>query len=473
MKSVCATIGLLAVCAAGAVAQMPAPMPAPVPAPPSFPLVVPPPTSSPATHDSSPFEGPTSGSTTLRVPRSFSAPYNSPYAATEGYVDPRGLSRLGGAPGGCATCSPGGGCFVCGPAGKIWGEIDYILWQASGDAVPALVTTSPTGTAVGAAGVLGSTGTRVLAGSSKFSDDLRSGLRYNVGVWLNPEQTIGVQTGGFFLQDGSSSAAFSSAGDPILARPFTNALNGAASSQLIAYPGVVGGAIGVDHSNRIYGFDAALRGNMCCTATWRLDALLGYRFLRIEDNLDINETLTAGAGAPANIGVPVGTNVSVADRFQTSNTFNGVQAGVTGEWRFADHWFISGTGKASFGWMNQVININGATAILVPGGASTQYVGGLLALSSNMGRSSQTDAVIIPELNVNLGYQLTSNIRLRAGYSFLYVSSVTRPGSVMDTTVNPALIPPATGATPARPTTLADHNDLFLQGINAGIEVRY
>lgn len=457
---------MTALAAGQAAAQTPAPAPPPVP------LAAPPATTA---EPAIPIYERTTAMPAMRVPSSFVNSYANTNGTT-GYVNPGDLRRGGPicGPQGCSQEAGCNACGVCGPAGRIWGEFDYIYWIASGDRVPALVTASPAGTPVGQAGVIGSPGATVLVGNSPLGDDARSGLRYNVGVWLNEEQTFGLQTGGFFLSDVSTSTALSSNGDLILSRPFQNALNGLQASQLVAFPGTLAGSVGVDHQNSVNGFDVALRGNMCCGPRYRLDALLGYRYLRIEDDLTINENLVAGVNAPANLGVVTGTNIRVNDSFATSNSFNGVQVGMAGEFRFAERWYLSGVTKASLGWINQSADILGATSVAVPGQAVVQNTGGLLALSSNIGHSSQTQAIIIPELNLNLGFQVTQNVRLRAGYSFLYVSSVVRPGTVIDTTVNPGLIPPPVGSgLPARPAPLFDRTDFILHGINAGLEVRF
>lgn len=481
---------LSALAASEAAAQIQAPTPPPVQ---TFPLNVPAPQYTPPNNQPSTalpqYNGAQPYSETmpplepaippLRIPQSFSAPYAAPVPTTcTTYPGAHGQFHAScGAPGdcraGCSSCG-GDGCGVCGPQGRIWGEFDYILWSARGDKAPPLVTTSPAGTASASAGVLGTPGAGILAGGAGLGDEFRSGIRVNIGGWLNDSQTFGVQVGGFTIADANTSAAFSSTGDPILARPFVNAITGLPASQLVALPGILAGGVGVDHSSSIYGFDAALRGNMCCSSCYRLDALLGYRYFHLEEGLTVSENLTAGAAAPAALGVAAGTNIRVVDAFSTSNTFNGVQAGFTGEYRFWDRLFFSGTGKASFGWIDQTSNIFGATTVTLPGATPTTAAGGLLALSSNIGSRSRSEAVIVPELNLNLGMQVTQNVRLRAGYNFLYVSSVVRPGNVIDTTVNPGLIPPPTGSPlPARPAVQPRLDDFFLHGINAGVEVRF
>lgn len=471
MKATPATLAVALCMAAQAAGQTPAPDFVP-----QFPIGVPavvdslpPPAVATVAVDSVPTSFPV---VPYQMPRGFSSPYavsngTPPYMNSS---NPR-LFESRRDSGGCASGMCGtNGCAVCGPAGRVWAEVDFLLWRASGDPLPALATTSPLGTAPAAAGVLGVPGTTLLAGRTNVNDDLRSGIRYAVGAWLNPEQTLGLQVGGFNIEDVSDSTVFSAAGGGIIARPFFNVLTGAETSNLVAFPGVSVGSIGIDGYNRVYGFDAAVRGNMCCAPCWRLDALLGYRHLRIEDGLTVTDVRTAGPLGPA----PVGTTFAISDRFETSNTFNGVQAGVAGEWRFAPRWFVNGSAKASFGWVDQVVDVGGLTVRSSPGLNPALFSGGLLALSSNIGRTSTTDAIIVPELNVNLGYDVNSIIRLRAGYSFLYLNSVARPGAVIDTTINPNLIPPAAGATaPARPTVLADRDDFFLHGVNAGVELRY
>lgn len=406
----------------------------------------------------------------LRVPASFSALYNSSFSTP--YYAPANRPNMNpyqcGSPG-CDACAP---CAVCGPCGRIWGDVEYIYWRARADHLPPIVTTSPPGTPPNQAGVLGLPGTREVLGGP-VGDDWRHGLRGALGVWFNEAQTVGVQVGAFVVSDVDATARVESIGSPILARPFTSALTGAPLSQLIAVPGLLGGSLGLNHSSSVNGFDAAFRGNLCCGQCYRIDALLGYRSLRLDDDLAISETLTTGPSSPALLGVPAGASVTSRDRFTTTNAFNGIQLGVAGEVRFLTVLFVSGSAKASLGWLDQGIDITGDTLATIPGQAPVQNIGGLYALSSNIGHFERTDAVIIPEATLNLGVQISRNLRLKAGYNFLYCNSVIRPGTVIDTTINPALIPPATATTPARPAVRTDATEYYLHGLNAGLELRF
>ena len=66
-----------------------------------------------------------------------------------------------------------------------WVALDYLFWWTRGMSLPPLVTTSPAGTPLPDAGVLGEPATTVLFGDEQVSDELRSGFRFETGIWLD------------------------------------------------------------------------------------------------------------------------------------------------------------------------------------------------------------------------------------------------------------------------------------------------
>jgi hypothetical protein len=102
-------------------------------------------------------------------------------------------------------------------------------------------------------------------------------------------------------------------------------------------------------------------------------------------------------------------------------------------------------------------------------------LGGLLALSSNIGRFSKDRAEVIPEFGGRVGYQVTPHLRVFAGYSLLYWGEVVRAGNEVDQVVNPNLLPgsrtPTTG--PPRPLPLLTGSSFWAQGIELGLELRF
>jgi hypothetical protein len=372
-----------------------------------------------------------------------------------------------------------GESFETGPARSrraIWGSVDYIFWIGKGDTPPPLVTTSPAGTSLATAGVLPAATT--LFGSTPLNDQARSGVKFELGCWLDENRTFGLQVGGFLIGDSSEGATFASNGNMILARPFISTTTGPAS-QLVSFTdqfgNVVSGSVAPIEKTSVDGFDIAFRSLGCCGPCWRFDAIIGYRYLNLTDRLGITQNLVVGPRG-AVVGAPPGAIVTSTDEFDAYNTFHGAEVGVTGEYRFLERWSIEGTVKASAGYLNERSNISGFT-VTNNAGVTNLVPGGLLALpGTNIGRTVRSEGQLVPELNLNLAYEVTDRIRFHVGYSFLYLDNVFRASDRIDTTINPAFVPnnPAPGSTtPARPLPSDLRTEYYLHGFNAGLEFRF
>jgi hypothetical protein len=360
---------------------------------------------------------------------------------------------------------------VCGPAGRFWVGAEYLRWRVRGDSLPPLLTTSPAGTVRADAGVLSTPGTVTLFGDSKVNDDWRSGGRVWAGFWLDDEQRWGVEANFFKLEDAAERFDASSNGNPILARPFFNALTNRPDAELIAFPGAATGQFSAAETSTLLGAGVWLRRNVCCGDCYRLDALVGYRYLRLRDRLGIGENLVSTDATSTT--VPVGTRLAVADQFDTANDFHGVDLGLTGEIR-RGHWVLEGLAKVALGTTGSELNVNGFTTVGVPGFAPVTQSGGLLALSSNSGRFSANRFGVVPEVGVKVGYQVTPHLRASVGYDFLFWNDVIRAGSQIDTVVNPNLLPPAMPGGPSRPAPrFGDTVDLWVHGVSFGLEFRF
>jgi hypothetical protein len=361
---------------------------------------------------------------------------------------------------------------------RFWAELDYLLWWMRGDSLPPLVTTSPPGTPRSQAGVLGAPGTTVLFGGERDNGELRSGGAVTFGYWFNDCQTCGIQFSFFMLASESEQFSGICNGPMILARPFINANTGQPQSQLICFPGLVSGQVNAsDTSTGLLGAGAWFRSNLCqnpCGCNpYRLDALIGYRYLRLTDDLSITEDLMSTNPNNPNF-VPVGTTLNVNDRFRTQNNFSGLDLGLAGE-TYRGRWVLGGFVSVALGVNFEEVDINGSTRIAVPGAAPTTSPGGLLALQSNLGQHDRDRFAVVPQIGVNLGYQLTPRVRLQAGYSFLYWSEVVRPGYQIDQRVNTNLLPPVvtpvTG--PLQPAANIQGTPFWAQGFNFGVQVRF
>jgi hypothetical protein len=367
----------------------------------------------------------------------------------------------------------------CDQSGRFWVTGEYLYWHADGFNVPPLITTSPPGTPQSSAGVLGAPGTAVVLGGERLNDEWFTGLRFGAGVWLDECQKCGIEGNYFFLFDDTQMDRVSSTGTPILARPFFNVALGRPDAELIAFPGLSVGSAAVQSSFAMQGGEVNLRHNLCrshadscdcsCgpTVGWRVDALLGYRYLRLHEDLAIVENLTAGPNAT----VP-GANFLLGDFFRTENRFNGGQFGLSGQ-VCRGRLSMDVTGTLAIGATHEVVSIAGVTTTTAPGMPAVTQPGGLLALGTNSGRFVHDEIALVPQLGIRFGYQLWGGLRTFVGYDLLYWSRVVRPGDQIDLAVNPTQLPPGTLAGVARPIPTGRDTDILLQGLTSGIEWRW
>jgi cobyric acid synthase len=152
-----------------------------------------------------------------------------------------------------------------------------------------------------------------------------------------------------------------------------------------------------------------------------------------------------------------------------------VQSGLASDFRRGG-WFASLVGKLALGGMDQRLNIQGYTVQAVPGSPLVVAPGGVLAQRTNIGQFSHGEFVVIPEFTLNAGYELNAHVRAFVGYNFLLVSSVVRPGDQVDAVDGRQIrnlnrFDPT--AVARRPAVFFKGTDLWAQGLNFGLEIRY
>ncbi len=386
---------------------------------------------------------------------------------------------------GCAVFTPceSACCVPCGPPGRLWVNADFLFWAVQGSSIPPLVTTSPAGTPRTQAGVLGGPGTTVVFGDQRINNDFRPGFEVQGGLWLDECNRFGIAGDFFFLGDSRQGFAAASLGTPILARPFFNVATNASDaqliaaggtgngsdSQLIAFPGLVAGTVVVNSSSSFLGAGVNGLYNLCCDCRGRLDLIAGYRYLRLTDELSIAEDLTT-TGAVT--GVPIGTRFQVLDRFRTENDFHGGRVGAAAEMS-RGRFFADVSGSVAFGVTHSVVEISGSTVITLPGAAPVTQPRGLLAQTTNIGRYTSDEFAVVPEVSFRVGMRVTDHLRAYAGYTFLYWSNVARPGNQIDLGLNPTQIPTGGLVGAPRPVFLRHDSDLWVQGLNLGLEFRF
>jgi hypothetical protein len=303
----------------------------------------------------------------------------------------------------------------------------------------------------------------------------RNGGRFAAGYLLDDENRFGLEGGYLFL--GSRATVAQQTSDTsvagyvqVLARPFFDVLNNRQDSSLSAYPGLISGTVSVRSTNRLEAAETNFSLKFGAFGRLQLDALAGFRYWHLQEDLGIEENTTVSMGAP----VFAGNSIKVNDFFGTENSFYGGQLGLRGRLQY-ERLHLDVITKIALGASQEVAAIRGATSIdTMP---ATAFNAGLLALASNSGRFFHEEFTAIPEIGVNLGFRVTNNIDVFAGYTFMYWANVLRPGDQIDTNLNPHLIPTSnsfgTAGGPARPAAVLRESGFWAQGLNVGIELRY
>jgi hypothetical protein len=369
-----------------------------------------------------------------------------------------------------------------------YGQAEWLSWWTKGFQLPPLVTTAAATDPELTRAALGFGTTRIIFGGGPTSSDSRSGGRFTVGRWLDPERSTSVDVTYMFLANKTDTFLAKSDQFPVIGRPFFNINENRQDRELTTSPGTNLGdafkAIGstrVDMRSKLWGLEGNARRILSEGECGRITGMIGVRYLHLHEQLNITEDILAQraiAVVPPAVPIRVGDRITVFDGFDTRNNFFGGQIGLNAE-LMRGRWSLDTRVKIAFGATEQTVNIAGSQSIVSTNGARQDFQGGLYAVTSNIGQHSQTRFAVVPEVGVKLGYNLTENVRLFVGYDFMYWSNVLRPGDQIDQTIDANLIPNFTGGGPlprapqVRPIVPFRTTGYWAQGCNAGLVLRY
>ena len=333
----------------------------------------------------------------------------------------------------------------CGCGARYWLAADYLLMRVKNAPLPLPLVTRGLND-VEFSGAVGEFGTQILFGNKSTDFGNLSGAHIAGGWWFDPYNTIGIEAGGFFLQQQTNRVSFSSGpgGGPLLGIPFFNTETGTEDFADISVPGETAGKVDVASSIRYWGAESNLAFNLYRDPRVCLDVLAGFRYLQLEENLEIDGSsvpLDASTVSYRGQDLPAPAVTTLSDRFHTRNEFAGGQLGVRTEWACGSA-SLQLTGKVALGNTHQTVDVAGSSALFTgPVGPVNTVPGGLFAQPSNSGRFTDDAFTVIPEGDLTVGYQLTRRLRAFAGYQFTYWSHVVRPGDQINRNVNPTQVP--------------------------------
>ncbi|TWU09854.1 hypothetical protein Poly21_54010 [Allorhodopirellula heiligendammensis] len=380
--------------------------------------------------------------------------------------------------GGCNSCdSWGGDCNSCDGLGcdgcgqcrdfsnaslsfdpcRWFGSIELLLLFREGDSIPALVTTSPTGTTADTAGQL--PGATILAGGEQAFKDLTAGGRLTIGTWLDDQRNRSLVFRGWTATEAdlSFSAREGINAGPILAIPTTNA--GAADAVLIAYPNSNEnfgrfGSVNLSADSNVYGGDISVRQFLTGGLGTTFDVLYGYQYMGLDENLQLS---TSSTKTQDQFPDQVGNNLSTFDQFEASNQFHGGQFGFAGAYR-EGCWSFDWLGKVGFGQIKRQAERHGRSVITTDTPPPAVNDTGLLVSDANTGSYSSSTFGWAPEFDLSVGWHKYPRFDVTFGYNIIAMTDAVRLSGIMDPT-----------NTLDTPRSSVNYGTFMVQGIHFGI----
>ena len=155
-----------------------------------------------------------------------------------------------------------------------------------------------------------------------------------------------------------------------------------------------------------------------------------------------------------------------------------------------NRWSLDMFPRIALGSTHSTADLSGSTQYTAPSGAVTYPApgsgqtppqptqnGGLLVQYGpglNGGSHEQDNFTVVPQLDLNLGFQVTNHTKVVVGYTGLYWNNVARAGEQIDRSVNPNNLPGSgtTGGT-ANPAFTFHDTGFWAQGVNVGLDCRW
>lgn len=390
----------------------------------------------------------------------------------------------------------------------MWVKGEYLLWQIDNSSIPTLLSNSGAGilTFNTTQTVTDSFGTNVvniphtvpllvqvestLPGGNTVDFGDQPGARLTVGWWLTDDKCFGVDVSGFWLdQKAVHFTSTATNNNQFFQSGFTNDVYISPAPSvpptLVSSTPVLIGAnaltnLDVSSTFQTWGFEVNGRCRKCFFGPVTFDFLTGFRYMDVDETIHSDEFVNLSPVGP--LGGPPPTIVPInpfqahfVDFIDTHNRFYGAQVGVEMEANLCGC-FVQACGKLAVGDMHMNYSLQGYTAQTIP--TVTTVPGGLLVNAGDNGLvSAERDRIcVMPELNVNVGYNFCTGVRGFVGYNLLYISALARPAQQVFTTTTTTTVTIAsqeTTLTTIAPGFRASSDDAVLQGLNLGLEFRY
>jgi hypothetical protein len=367
---------------------------------------------------------------------------------------------------------------------------EYLVWWVDRAPLPApLITTSRNlgeGLPAEFTGSLTDPETQSLIGGHDMNFGAFSGMRFRGGYSYEP---CTLELGGFLLERRSAGGdvAGDELGFPFIAQTFFDVLQNAENSYFISVPLFSTGAVVVSDQLRLFGAEANVRLDLGGNGFWNWSGFVGHRFLGLNENLTIDQTITSLANTIDEVSVffegqPIfnGGRLVIQDEFRCTNRFFGGQVGTVSSYQLTPNVEFGFRGSVGFGVTQQLVEIRGFTTLTPDPQDPDQTVrsapGGIYAQPSNMGRYYRSEFSFLWEGEASVRYRLSPAWTASLGYSRLWWTNVVRPGDHFDRRLDRRGVPSdpnfQAGIAATAPFRF-EQDDFWAHGFTFGLEWRY
>ncbi len=391
-----------------------------------------------------------------------------------------------------------------------WIEGEYLLWKIKKNHLPApLVTEGSLSDPI--TGALGQPGTKIKLGKQHVDMGWMNGFQVTAGAWLTASQQIGLEGSYFLLPTTTRKKSLHTSGEfasPNYAVPIYDVtglwgLNGVPGETIYILPGPLDDSPGFQGDFKLKlssQFQGAQLNTIYRLAKWhlfQLNAMTGFRWLQLKEDLKFRVLTHAVPNFPFGFSF-----ADTKDSFKTDNNFYGGQIGIGGGY-ISKHFDLKGILQGGLGATLESIHIRGSSKTSdgnlfyeTKNTANETLKGGIFAQKTNIGNHHRHVFAAVIDANIQASVKFLRYFELGAGYSFLWISALARPGKQIDRKINPTLTALADASRetvgtmlaptpfgmpgpaqpkqgPKRPEFSLKDSDFWAQGLTVGLTARF
>jgi Putative beta barrel porin-7 (BBP7) len=328
-----------------------------------------------------------------------------------------------------------------------WVEGDFLLaWMKKGKLEAPLITTGSAADPF--PGAVGQPSTSVFFGNKDYNYHRMPGVKGSIGGFLGVDRDFSFDVEGFFIfsQQKHFNIESDVAGDPLIARPFSDVRLGVNNAEIISEPGsLVGSSHGLIKT-QIWGGELNI-GYHPCQKNAAENLFIGFRYLRLFEKIRVKDKTTplttdSQFFLGSTSGQPVNPPDFIQDKdvFRTNNDFFGGQIGLRGDFALNPWMSLNLAAKVALGVTEEKYKSYGQTTWNSSVYGPQYATGGVLVQPNNMVHQKEWKFSYVPEGSAEFALEFMG-IRFLVGYTFMWWSKVVRVGEEIDDHVNSGQIP--------------------------------